>query len=273
MLRIIYLLLWLLLLFPPLSETGIVRAEQQKTIVVTTSMLEHAVREIIPESAAIETIRLIPPASCPGHFDLSPRIVPVLRNAAVVVRHDYQAALEKKISRLGAGDIKTIALSTPGSLLIPGNYQHFAGEVASVFMLEFPGYRDEFLNAVESIRKKTELMTEDIQKRSETWNGQTVITAVMQKNFCEWLGFSIAGVIKRPENTSPRDLEKLLATNPSLIIANLQEGAQAAISLGEKLHVPVAILSNFPDVEGYGQGYSELIEANMERIEKAWQRR
>jgi len=264
-------LLLLLLLFTLLTETGIVRADQQKTIVVTTSMLEEAVREIIPASAAIETIRLIPPASCPGHFDLSPRIVPILRNAAIVIRHDYQDTLEKKISGLGAGDIKTIALSTPGSLLIPGNYQAFAGEVASVFILEFPGYRDEFLNAVESLRNKTELMTEDIQKRSEAWSGHTVIAAVMQKNFCEWLGFSIAGVIKRPENTSPRDFEKLLATNPSIIIANLQEGTQAAISLGEKLHVPVAILSNFPDVEGYGNGYSELIETNMEKIEKAWQ--
>ena len=264
-------LILLLLLFTSLTETGIARAERQKTIVVTTSMLEHAVREIIPASAAIETIRLIPPASCPGHFDLSPRVVPVLRNAAIVVRHDYQAALEKKISNLGSGDIKTIALSTPGSLLIPGNYQQFAGEVASVFMLEFPGYRDEFLTAAESIRKRTELMAEDIQKRSEAWSGHTVITAVIQKNFCEWLGFSIAGVIKRPENTSPRDLEKLLATNPAIIIANLQEGTQAAISLGEKLHVPVAILSNFPDVEGYGNGYSALIGANMERIEKAWQ--
>ena len=116
-------------------------------------------------------------------------------------------------------------------------------------------------------------MTEDIKKRSEPWNGQSVIAAVMQKDFCEWLGFRIVGVIKRPENTVPRDLEKLLSTHPVIVVGNLQEGTQAVISLGKKLHVPVAILSNFPDVEGYGQGYSELLEANMERIEKAWQAR
>jgi len=56
-------------------HNGIARAEskqQKSTIVVTTSMLACAAQVLLQENQAIEVVRLTPPGSCPGHFDLSP---------------------------------------------------------------------------------------------------------------------------------------------------------------------------------------------------------
>lgn len=76
-------------------------SENGKSIVVTTSMLESAASEVLPVSQRIDIVRLLSPSSCPGHFDLSPRIVPTLHSAVMVVRHDYQDVLEQKMESIG----------------------------------------------------------------------------------------------------------------------------------------------------------------------------
>ena len=89
-----YRILVLLLVFVVTGSTS--RTEQKKPIVVTTSMLECAAREVIPPAQGFDIVRILPPSACPGHFDLSPRVVPLIRSAVIVVRHDYQDMLEKK---------------------------------------------------------------------------------------------------------------------------------------------------------------------------------
>ena len=58
-----------------------------------------------------------------------------------------------------------------------------------------------------------------------------------------------------------------------MIICNLQEGSQFALSLGDRMNIPVAILSNFPGADGFGETYYHLITENMKRLEGAWQKR
>ena len=97
-----------------------------------------------------------------------------------------------------------------------------------------------------------------------------MIAAVHVKEFCEWLGFEIAGVIERPEDTTLHDFELLMSVKADMVVANLQEGMNGAISLGDKLGLPVAILSNFPGADDYGENYYQLAEENLKRLHKAW---
>jgi len=245
-------------------------SQSEKTVVVTTSLLEHAVLEVIPSSAHVVVIRLIPPGSCPGHFDLNPGMVPVLRRAVVVVRHNFQGNLEENIARMGADDVVMVPVSVSGSLLVPSSYAILTGQMADVLSRVFPEHRTELRHAADRTSIRMSGLAVSLLLQAGAWKNTPVIASINQKEFCEWLGFRVVGVINRPEDMSPRDFEKLIATNAKLVIGNLQEGAEAALSLGRRKGIPVAILSSFPDVEGYGTGFDRLANENIKRIGDAW---
>jgi len=248
-------------------------AGRKRTLVVTTSMLECAAREILPESGDIGIFRLLPPSSCPGHFDISPRVIPMLRSAVLVLRHDYQKVLDGKLSDMGAGDISTVAVATEGTPLRPSNYLTLVERIGYELERAFPDIRDSVRVRFSEVGLRVERLSAAVRKTAAPWQGTPVIVAEHQREFCEWLGFETAGVLKRPEDTSPRDVEKLLSTKAEMVIANLQEGVQGALSLGDRMNIPVAVLSNFPGVEGYGKDYYQLVESNVKRLEEAWRKR
>ncbi len=109
-----------------------------------------------------------------------------------------------------------------------------------------------------------------IRKHAELWSGKPIIASDNVKEFCEWLGFDVAGVIKRPEDTTPGDIEQPMKIKADMVVANLQEGTQGAMFLGEKMKIPVAVLSNFQGANGYGLNYHQLIEENLKRLDEAW---
>lgn len=247
--------------------------ESGTTIVVTTSMLEHAVQDVSGDIPDIDIVSLIPPGSCPGHFDLSPRLVPLINRATLVIRHDYQGMLEERIRKRAGDDVNVLTVQTGKSLLIPYEYADFAERIATA--LAESGHIDAIKKTDSStdLKRHMNTLADDLLRRAEPYRGEPVITAVHMKPFAEWLGFNVAGIIKRPEDMSPRDVEALVETDARIIIGNLQEGTDSATTLGEMKGIPVAILSNFPDAPGYGTGIVELIETNMTRIEKAWKSR
>jgi len=248
-------------------------AGRKRTLVVTTSMLECAAREILPESGDIEIFRLLPPSSCPGHFDISPRVIPMLRSAVLVLRHDYQKVLDGKLSDMGAGDISTMAVATEGTPLRPSNYLTLVKRIGAELERAFPDIRETVSRKCSEVEVRVEKLSAAIGKTAAPWRGTPIIVAEHQREFCEWLGFETAGVLKRPEDTSPRDVERLLSVKAEMVVANLQEGVQGAFSLGDRMNIPVAVLSNFPGVEGYGKDYYQLVESNVKRLEEAWRKR
>lgn len=245
-------------------------SENGKSIVVTTSMLESAASEVLPVSRRIDIVRLLSPSSCPGHFDLSPRIVPTLHSAVMVVRHDYQDVLEQKMESIGVKNVSALKISTAGSPLIPLNYYEMVEQIGLLLSENYPGHREEIARSEEKVKNRTDDLTQMIRKHAESWTGKPVIAAVNVKEFCEWLGFDVAGVIKRPEDTTPGDLEQLMKIKADMVVGNLQEGLQGAKFLGEKMKIPVAVLSNFPGADGYGLNYYQLMEENLKRLDEAW---
>ena len=116
-------------------------------------------------------------------------------------------------------------------------------------------------------------LQEKVKEQSQKWQGTAVIASTKQEEFCRWLGFTVVGVYERPENMPPKGLKNLLSKKAAMIVGNHQSDWNAAVSLGKKLDLPVAILSNFPNVEGYGSGYEQLCLNNLNRLKKAWQNR
>ncbi|MCE5250883.1 zinc ABC transporter substrate-binding protein [bacterium] len=248
-------------------------ASGSRSVVVSTSMLEAAAREVIPGSAPVEVVSILPPSSCPGHFDLSPRVIPLLKGAAMVIRHDYQSILDEKIARLG-GEVRGMnIIETTGSPLIPEHYFRLTEHVAELLVTLLPDRAPEINASLEGVGARTEKLGAEARKTAEQWHGAPVIAATNAVELCTWLGFDVVGVLKRPEDTTPQDFEKLIGLDAVFIVGNYQEGTQSALSLGEKMKAPVAVISNFPGAEGYGKTYEELFSENLRRIQAAWQKR
>lgn len=248
-------------------------AAQNRSVVVSTSMLESAVREIIPAGASLDVVSILPPSACPGHFDLSPRVLPILKSATLVIRHDYQGVLDEKIMQIG-GDVKGMQLAiTTGSPLIPHHYYLLAEHVSSRIAPLVPGREEELATALSALESRMDRLTADADNRKASWRGKPVIAATNAIEFCEWLGFTVAGELKRPEDTTPRDFANLVNLDAELIVANFQEGIDSALSLGERMNIPVAIISNFPGANGFGETYDDLLAANLDNIEAAWRKR
>lgn len=235
------------------------------TVMVTTSMLEAAVAELAPPE--VEIVRLMPPGACPGHFDVRPGQVEAVRRADLLLRHPFQEGFEDQLARAGALSAPVAAVGHGGSLLIPANYRLLLEEVAAALPVAAGPDLDARLDA--AVRRAHEVEA-DVRRRARAWEGRPVIAAVMQAEFCRWLGLEVVGTVGRPEEVSPRELEALLALEPELVVANLQSGTRAAEVLSGRLGVPLAVMSNFPASDAHDDGWEALVEANLERMAAAW---
>jgi zinc transport system substrate-binding protein len=244
---------------------------EQVTLVVTTSMLEAAVHDYRPAlPKGLKIVRLIPPGSCPGHFDLSPRTVPVLRRARLVIRHDFQESLDGKLRKLGGESLRVYAVPTKGSLLVPANHTALSADLSEALAAIWPGHRKALQVQRDAVAAQLATMGKKAVARARPWRGMPVLASAMQQGFCSWLGLSVVQTLPRPDDTSPRQLARLLRSDAALVVGNLQSDAKGARSLAQRKGVPVAVLSNFPTQAE--DGYRKLLAANLDKLEAAWQK-
>jgi len=248
---------------------ALLRAGETASLVVTTSLLEAAARDYaaaLPEG--VEIVSLIPPGSCPGHFDLPPRMVPLLRRAKLVVRHDFQQGLDDKMRKIGGGRLPIRAIAAKGSLLIPEHYAAMSAELAEALAEAWPAQAGTIRSRQQAVARDLAALGGSIQGAPRPWRGANVIASQQQRAFCVWLGLDVVAALARPDDVSPRELAELLRSEAVLVVGNLQSDAQAARSLAARKNVPVAVFSNFPAVAE--NGYASLLATNLKELESAW---
>lgn len=266
----------LLAVLAALSTTPACRPPEEPSpgsVVVTTSLLEQAAREVLPPETGISVVRLAAPGTCPGHFDLSPRALPRLAGAVLVIRHDFQEALDEKLSRLVPPGCDVVAAGRAGGLLVPEHYAALVDDVARRLAAALPGERSAIERRAASARSRIERLAARLRTEDRPWRGARVIASGRQRDLCSWLGLEVVATLDRPGDVTPAELERLVRESADLIVANLQEGTSAAATLGRRKGIPVAVFSNFPGADGYGEGYDALLDADLERLESAWRKR
>ncbi len=236
-------------------------------IVVTTSLLECAAREIAPATEKLRVVRLMPPAACPGHFDLSPRVLLDLRDARLLARHDFQSGLDAKLHELTPAGCLLLVATGEGSLLIPARYQALVEQMGTMLAQAFPEHAAEFVARRNVATARLTRLEKTLQERMQPLRGAPVVASIMQRDLCQWLGLSVVGEIKRPEDITPKDMAALLQLRPRAVVGNLQSDGAAASALAWRMDVPCVVWSNFPGADGYGETYEQLMLANLNRLE------
>ncbi len=242
---------------------------QTNTIVVTTSMLEAAVYDAARADTPPHVARLIPPGSCPGHFDLKPKMLTIIRRADLFVIHSYQRGIERKVAGLKAG-VPMVIAEENGSYLVPSNYVKLVKFVAHSCLTE---NGDERIHE-DSVAVRMWRLDEEWRNAAKRngWDGVPVIASAMQADFCRWLGFNVVGEITRPSAMAPNGIDELLHAGAKLVVGNRQSDISAACALAKRLKVPLAELSNFPETSGK-HAYERLAAKNMKELERVWARR
>jgi ABC-type Zn uptake system ZnuABC Zn-binding protein ZnuA len=245
------------------------------TVVVTTGILASAIRELLPGESDARIVILTPPGACPGQFDLAPETASDIRAARAILCHDYEKDLRDKMVGLGAAESSLIITETPGSLLVPDHYLRLVRGTSDMLAGPFPEHKDRMAGAVSAVENRMKVLESWVRREAaeRPWAGASVIASRHQEEFCRWLGLNVTHAISRPEDLMPKEWEGVQSVPADLVVANLQEGTQAAEAIGRRRNLPVAVFSNFPGAPGYGASFEDLLHANMRRLDEAWARR
>jgi len=246
-------------------------APEATVVTVTTSILESMVCDIAGDGVMI--YRLVPPRSCPGHFDLKPTDLKRIAQSSLFFRHDYQAHLDRKLSGSGAKGAKVIVVRSETSQLIPEEYLRGCEQVLNALVQLLPSRADEMRRAYERTKKKVLEAGRKAREMLKDAAGKAVLASRHQTAFCQWLGLDVVGVFDQGEDMSLKALTELAAVGKekhvAAIVGNIQRGEREPKVIAERLKVPVVMLSNFPDPQAGDSGYIDLLMHNCEKLSKA----
>jgi len=245
---------------------------KKPVIVASTSMIASLVRDI--SGNYFEILNVLPPNACPGHFDLKPKDVLSIRNAALIISHQYQKDLHKVLRSQVKEEKRWLILPDEKALTIPDQYlrtgQWLLKSLKDRFPLQEADFNKHWLRSETDIKQ----ISDELKKTFKSKNSSTcsVIVAYHQKEFIEYWGFRITGVFDSPGGDSFQAMKTLIENGSKIkakaVVANLQTGDKQARVIAEKLGVPEIALSNFPGGDPGTSTYKELLRANCLKLLK-----
>lgn len=230
---------------PPLVEPGL-------KVVTTTSLIEDIVTQVGRERVTV--VNIVPPASCPGHFDVKPGDMRVLAGARLFLVHDWQGETftAELIASARNPDLETVVLGIRGNWLTPP-VQAEAIEAVTVALEGADPENAAFYRANAGALQETVAATgREAADRlaAARVDGVKVLGNDMLTGFLEWAGYEVVGSFGAPDDTSPKEMEALLQVGREagvvLVIDNLQSGHEAGVAIARELGARHVTLSNFP---------------------------
>jgi ABC-type Zn uptake system ZnuABC Zn-binding protein ZnuA len=254
--------LFVLLLGIPLAST--LAAAERPVVVVTTSLIATAVRDVAGDTVEVET--LMPAGTCPGQFDLEPQQVRRVRTAVLAIRHDFQGFLDSRFAAAGVPADAVIAPAFGEPFNVPANYAEYCSKISAELARRVPAVAGVCGPRLAAIRAEAERMTEEMHRQAQPLAGMHVVAAAFQASFLRWLGLDVVATFPPADDPPPGVLKTAVATGrasgAALVVGNEQNGRRVPAAIAQALGVEVAMLSNFPAHSATG-AYGELVEANL----------
>lgn len=243
------------------------RDEPFPRVVVTTTLLETALRELLGEGASIT--RLLPPGSCPGHFDIGPSDARALAGARLVVRHDYQAAMDAAFRATGVPPLHVLSVTSRPSFAIPTAFADLVAELAAA-LCERRLLQSAVLDArVAALTERAKRAEQLALERLAPYRGRKVLAAYYQRDFCRWAGLDVVAVFHAGADESAWQLSRAVdmahTAGAVVVIGNRQWGERHLKALSEACRLPGIMLSNFPE-RGDAGAFWEFFESNVEAL-------
>lgn len=205
-----------------------------------------------PEEAHVSSI--LPPAQCPGHYDVKLSDIGRVRAAALVISMRGLPFMEKVEAERG----KLLVMDDGGrSWMVPEEHIRglglLGGELAHRFPRERARIERRRLAYEGEVVAQSSVLRKELDRAGTA--GIPVIASSMQAQTLRWMGFEVVAEYGRPEAISARDIVRLSRIAAErrirMVVDNLQSGPDAGRLIAEGAGVPHVVLSNFPSEEGY----------------------
>jgi zinc transport system substrate-binding protein len=222
---------------------------------------------------------LIPPGTCPGHYDVKPGDIEALANSKALFIHNYQQNYENVTGATEAADNPDLiitVLNVTGNWMVPTVQVEGVNKIAQALGEIYPEnaayYQGNATDRVQAILEKGEEVKERLKEAGV--EGVKVICAEMQAGFVNWAGFNITATFGRPEELSPADINQLITganqAGAVLIIDNLQSGSSTlGASIEQDVEAIPVTISNFPGGLENTETWEKAIDKNVDLLLEA----
>jgi zinc transport system substrate-binding protein len=246
-------------------------------IMAGTSLIANIIQDVADDK--VETRTLIPPGSCPGHYDVKPSDIEALANSKALFIHNYQENFENITELIEAAenpDLIVKVLNITGNWMTPpvqaeavDKISQALGEIDPENAAYYEGKADERAQAILDYGEDAKNTLQEAGV-----DGVKVICADMQAGFVGWAGFNITAIYGRPEELSPADVEQLITDAKeaavALVIDNLQSGATATSdTMAQDIGAIQVTISNFPGGFENTETWEKTIDKNVDLLLEA----
>ncbi len=271
------LLLSLIVLIPGACSSS--ETVNKLKVVTTTSLLAQIVERV--GGGLVDVVNIIPPAQCPGHFDVTPGDIQKLTDAQIFLRHGWQGEMfsEELVDSANNPDLTTVVINVEvdgnNNWLVPAVQQAAIDKVVAALTqvdkessATYERLASMYKQVIADERSRQENRLEDANLQNVN-----VMCNEQLTGFVQWLGLNIVATYGRPESLTIEVVKNLVDTGRdaevTLIIDNLQSGADAAAGLAEELGCKRIIFTNFPGGFDNTETWEKAVEYNINLVLEA----
>ncbi|MFC1948908.1 metal ABC transporter substrate-binding protein [Chloroflexota bacterium] len=248
-------------------------------VVTTTSLMEQIVKRVGGD--LVDVVNIIPPAQCPGHFDVSPSDIQKLADADLFLLHGWQGEMfsEELIASADNPDLTSIQINASvgenTNWMTPEVQMVAADLIADALAQVDAANSDAYEEAADEYKDEVEAKGEEIEAElaDKDLGSINVLCSEQLFGFVQWTGLNIVEIYGRPDAMTPQVVMDLVDTgreeNVTLIIENMQSGPEAGVGVAEELDCGRIILSNFPGGYEDAETWEEAVDYNIELILEA----
>ena len=247
-------------------------ATQKLKVVTSTSLIEDIVERVGGDE--VDVVNIIPPAQCPGHFDVKPGDIQSLADADLFLMHGWQGEkfTEDLIASAKNPTLTVVKVGVEGNWMVPLMQQQAADVIAGALAQVDAENGSYYLKSAAEYKdmvsaENTKMIAKMAQENLSAVN---VMCAEQQAGFIEWAGFNIIATFGRPDELTPQVVKELVdkgrEEKVTVIIDNMQSGKDAGAGIAEELGCERIILSNFPGGFENTGTWEKAVEYNVDLL-------
>ncbi len=248
-------------------------------VVTTTSLLSQIVERVGGD--LVDVVNIIPPAQCPGHFDVKPGDIQKLADADLFLLAGWQGEMfsQELIDSANNPDLTVVTLDIPSNpqsnWMTPSVQAEATDKVAAALCQIDARNSAAYQDSAAEYRDRIEAKAVEIKDKlsGKDISSVNVICSGMQAAFLNWVGINVVVFYGRPDSLTPQVIKELVdrgrEESVALIIDNLQSGKDAGAGIAEELGCKRVILSNFPGGFDNTETWEKAIDRNIELILEA----
>jgi len=239
-------------------------------VVTTTSLIASIVEKVGGDK--VDVANIIPPAQCPGHFDVKPSDIQMLSDAELFLMHGWQGEMFSAdlIKSADNPDLKVVSLNIPGNWMTPTVQAQAVGNITSTLAEIDPQNASYYQSNAESELAAITAKGNELKARLEAGNLSqvNVLCDAQITDLVQWAGFNVVASYPRPEDISAKKMQELIDQGKQagvvLVIGNLQSGtSDAGVTIASGIGAVQVTLSNFPGGFDNTETWEKAIEKDV----------